>query len=284
MRKPRLATDYVSEVTSASLSGLAELFTILGKYRDALVLVGGWAPYFLLERYQGEGNDFRHVGSIDTDIAVNPLLVGPDEYATIVRLIKDRGYNHGLDEQRNPIPFSFTKTIYQKFEARVDFMTAPTEEAGKHRHIEIQPDLRARTAKGCEAVFKHNFKHKITATLPEDGEATIEIQIADLVGILTTKGMALGERYKEKDAYDIYAVIANYAGGPAVAADLVRPYINESAVREALDNICAAFSSRTAKGPSWVATFLAAATKEERDRIQTDAYVNVSEFLKLVSG
>jgi len=45
---PRLSGDYGEPVTRASFSALMELGTVLGSYRDALVLVGGWVPYFLL--------------------------------------------------------------------------------------------------------------------------------------------------------------------------------------------------------------------------------------------
>jgi hypothetical protein len=62
--------------------------TTLGAYRDALVLIGGWAPYLILEEF-GEGGAFQddafqadafevgfiHVGSIDIDLVVDPNLV-----------------------------------------------------------------------------------------------------------------------------------------------------------------------------------------------------------------
>jgi len=44
MAKPRLAADYEDDITAASRSALAEVMLTLGAYRDALVLIGGWAP------------------------------------------------------------------------------------------------------------------------------------------------------------------------------------------------------------------------------------------------
>jgi len=53
---------------------------VLGSYRDALVLIGGWAPYVILERFGASRafqadvfqrdvfqTGFAHVGSIDID-------------------------------------------------------------------------------------------------------------------------------------------------------------------------------------------------------------------------
>jgi len=42
-------TDYTPELTNISKSVLLELMTTLKSYSNAFVLIGGWAPYFILE-------------------------------------------------------------------------------------------------------------------------------------------------------------------------------------------------------------------------------------------
>ncbi len=120
MRRPRTAGDYQDGITAASRSGLAEVLTTLGAYRDALVLIGGWAPHLILEEFGVEGRAFQadafqadafqvgfvHVGSIDIDLVVDPDLVDAERYATIVDLLLERGYVPGAD----PL-FQFEKTI-----------------------------------------------------------------------------------------------------------------------------------------------------------------------------
>jgi hypothetical protein len=49
---PRTVADFGREIGEASLSVLLELWTTLGAYRNAMVLIGGWAPYFILKQYQ----------------------------------------------------------------------------------------------------------------------------------------------------------------------------------------------------------------------------------------
>ncbi len=44
----RTFADYTFGIIEASKSVLIELMTALRTYREALVLVGGWVPYFLL--------------------------------------------------------------------------------------------------------------------------------------------------------------------------------------------------------------------------------------------
>jgi hypothetical protein len=163
-------------------------------------------------------------------------------------------------------------------------MTSRGSAGKKRRGSQLQRDLRARMSDGCEIVFNHNFQHKVTAKLPDNGEATIDIRVADLVGILATKGLALGDRYKEKDAYDIYATIANYEHGPASAATALKPFAKDPVVINGLEKINAAFAARESNGPAWVATFMGELSGAERERIITDAYSRVSEFLRLVVG
>ncbi|MBI4677801.1 MAG: hypothetical protein HY748_09490 [Elusimicrobia bacterium] len=70
MIPPRLDRDYDSATTGASRSVLLEVMTILGEYRDALVLIGGWGPYFLLP--QGPASARRQ------NREQTPLLRGSD--------------------------------------------------------------------------------------------------------------------------------------------------------------------------------------------------------------
>jgi hypothetical protein len=198
---PRLSMEYGGGVTDASLSALLELSLTLNSYKDALVLIGGWAPFFLINEY-GRGG-FPHVGSIDIDFAVDPELVENDGYSTIVDLIQDRGYSmrHGSDGQ--PIMFSFEKGIISRADGReypisIDFLTYAPNLSGNHRHRKVQSTLPARIANGCDIAFQHNFKKEIRGTLPGDGESSAQVKMLDISGCIGMKGVVLGERYKEK--------------------------------------------------------------------------------------
>ena len=277
--------EHGGEIARLSLSVYLELMTILGAYREALVLVGGWAPYFILERFGRGGAAFQHIGSVDIDIAVNPRLVTPDEYISIVERLERRGYHQRLNRLGQPIPFIFEREV-EPGEGRgahvieVDFLAPEYGGTGKRqRHQRIQPDLLARKARGCDVVFDHCFDHELTGILPNGAENTVRVKIADLVGCLTMKGIVLGERYHEKDAYDVYTVITYYKGGLKGAAQEVRPHLGKSLVREGIANIAEKFQSIRSVGPAGVGHFLAS-DSAERDRLIADAFVNVSEFIK----
>jgi len=138
---PRTSQTYDASITSASKSALLELMTLLRTYRDAIVLVGGWVPYFLLELHGRPEIKFNHIGSIDIDLAVDPKKVSPTQYDSIVDLLNERGYKNAKDRLGNLIPFIFEKEtkspLDQKpYEIRVDFLTQwKDERPGKHRPI-----------------------------------------------------------------------------------------------------------------------------------------------------
>ncbi len=60
---------YAKEVTEASNSALLELGIALKRYRDDMVLTGGWAPYFITKDY------FPHCGSIDIDFVLKTEIM-----------------------------------------------------------------------------------------------------------------------------------------------------------------------------------------------------------------
>jgi len=285
----RTTQNYGPGVTTASKAVLLELMATLRVYRDALVLVGGWVPYFLLEQHRPPEDDFEHVGSIDIDLAVDPEAVREPEYGTIVELLTARGYRPTPDRRGSPIPYSFDRVVRsplnnKTYTIRVDFLTHLDDpRSGRHTSRQVQDDLFARKTKGCDAAFQHFTQFDLTGELPEGGKITVPIRMADVVGCLTMKGIVLGERYREKDAYDIYAVAAHYEGGPRDVAEALRPYLQQPLLGESLQSIRAAFGERSGNGPAWVAAFLVSHVfSAERERLVTEAHMVVSELLRVV--
>jgi len=283
---PRLGSDYDPETVEASRAVLLEVMTILRSYRDALVLIGGWAPYFLLEKHGLPEAGFRHVGSIDIDLVIDPEIVDEERYATITRLLLERGYRPSPS-----ILYQFERAVVlpgsgREYRVGVDFLTPrPPKGKGKsHRHRQVQPDLRARTLEGAEIALRHYFLHPLAGTLPEDGMTEVEFKVTDLVGCFALKGIALGERYAEKDAYDIYTLCAYHEGGPGAVAARLKPFVSDPVLARGLKAIEQRFRSLEAEGPSWVATFLGYDDPEEVVMVQRDAFMSVGEVLRQLAS
>jgi hypothetical protein len=277
----RLSGDYVEALTSTSHSAFMELALTLQSYKESIVLIGGWVPYFLIEEFGRD--DFRHVGSIDIDLAVNPDKIDQDAYATIIELIERRGY---VQRMHNDLPILFTyekdilsDTDEQEYKIRVDFLTSQTFETG-HRHRKIQPNLQARITDGCDIAFKHNFIKKIEGILPQNGETEVEIRMLDISGCLGMKGIVLGEAYREKDAYDIFSVVSHCLSSPSSVADEVKINLESKSINRGIQNIKNKFRDIRAEGPSWVANFLQPSDQTAKDRIIAEVFVTMKEFLE----
>lgn len=118
----RLSSAFEDQLTATSKSAFVELIRTLRPYKEAIVLVGGWVPYFLLESHRLPGDTFRHVGSIDIDLIVDPNGVGDYEYQTIVELIGETGWNQVPEKK-----FTFERSVRGKDDIdrpiTVDFLT-----------------------------------------------------------------------------------------------------------------------------------------------------------------
>jgi hypothetical protein len=278
---PRLAVDFTPALTAASRSALLELVRTLRRYSGALVLVGGWVPYLLLEGHHRAGNSFAHVGSIDVDFVVDPGRVGEDEYSTIVELIEAVGWQ-AVEGKR----FSFQRSIPgpdgNVHRIQVDFLTLVPDGPGRlRRHRPIQADLHARTMRGAELALTLRTSGHLQGPLPGGAETEVEFLMLDVVGCLGTKGIALGERFKQKDAYDIVSVIDNYGEGVGEISPLVRPFASQPLVAESLQTISEKFRTERSEGPVWYGEFLGG-DRDSQLRSSQRAYQLVHEFARLL--
>jgi Nucleotidyl transferase AbiEii toxin, Type IV TA system len=279
---PRLAGEYTAALTGASRAGLLELGRTLRAYRESLVLVGGWVPYLLIERNKPSPSDFLHVGSIDIDFVVDPNRIGPDEYATIVELITQVGWEPCEGKR-----FSFERTVDGSdgvpYEINVDFLTSEATGGGRsRRHRPVQLDLQARTMRGAELALSHREGVVLSGKLPGGASSEAEVRMLDVAGCVGTKAIALGERYKQKDAYDLVSVIDRYGTGVEQVAELVRSSSGEELLAEALDQLRNKFQSATSEGPVWYSEFLGG-DSDARDRSAQRAFQVVEKFNRLVS-
>jgi predicted nucleotidyltransferase len=76
---------------------------------------------------------------------------------------------------------------------------------------------------------------EVTGRLPEGGKDTVTIRLASVVPFLVMKGVALVDRLKEKDAYDICYSVAHYPGGLDALVDELQAHIDHGLVREGLN-------------------------------------------------
>jgi hypothetical protein len=263
-------TDYTTDAVEAARSVLIELVHILGQYRDNMVLVGGWIPELLLPQSQDS-----HVGSIDVDLALNHRQLTESGYRTISEILSRSGYLQ--DKQQ---PFIFRKEVRGQI-VKVDFLAGEYGGTGKSHRTQKILEMRPRKARGCDLAFEiPPVKKVMRGKLPDGALDEVQVQISSVVPFLIMKGMAMEDRRKAKDAYDIYFVIQYYPGGLDEVVKAFEPYLKMPLVQEGLRKIAGKFASINHVGPRDVADFYDPQDPEERTLHQRDAYEKIDYLLK----
>jgi len=266
--------DYTTQEVEAARSVLIELVHTLGEYSKYIVVVGGWVPEILFGK-----KGAPHVGSIDVDLALDHKKLRDEGYRTIRELLLNRGYREG-DQ-----PFVFERTVDVRgteVVVGVDFLAGEYEGTGKkHRHQKIEEQgIRPRKARGCDIVFEDPKEETIEGELPGGGKDSVKVRVASIVPFLVMKGMAIEDRLKEKDFWDIYYCIKNYPGGVDALAQEFEPHMRHALVKEGLGKIAKKFASEKHVGPKSVADFEELEDAEEREILERDAYERANYFLE----
>ena len=266
-------SDYAPEEVKACKSVLVELIHLFGEIKDEMVIIGGWTPTLLFPN-----SDAPHIGSLDIDVALDFAHIPNDTYQTILKSFRKRGYEQDKDQ-----PFRFYRTVNADglgpVRVAVDLMAGEYGGTGKGRRTQVVQDARARKARGCDLAFGSTITVMIEGELPGGGLDKVSVKVAGIVPFLVMKGMAMYERLKEKDAYDIFFCIEHYPGGADAIIQEFTPHLKNKLVMEGLGKIRAKFVTLKHAGPAWVADFLETSDKDEREILMRRAYEKVRELL-----
>jgi hypothetical protein len=269
-------SQYGEREVKACKAVLLEIVHLLGEIKDEMVIIGGWTPTFLFPQ-----SDDPHIGSLDIDVALDFSKIPDDTYQTILKAFLKRGYTQDKEQ-----PFRFFRKVTiegkEPVSVEVDLMAGEYGGTGKgHRTQKIQ-DIRARKTRGCDLAFGSSITVTLEGELPDGGKDKVSFKVAGIVPFIVMKGMAMYDRMKEKDAYDIYYCVEHYPGGVEGLVSEFRPHLKNKLIIEGLEKIRSKFASIEHIGPKWVADFLEVADKEDRDIIMRRAYEKISELLDIL--
>jgi len=278
--------EYIKEKTNACFSIIVELMTYLKKYRENIVLVGGWVPLFLYG--ESESDERTHIGSLDVDLALNSFLIPDEDYQTISDILEERGYKNRKDRKGNIIHASYERTFIDENSTeqivQVDFLAPEYGGSSKNkRHQRIQ-EILARKGRGIDLVFENCVEREIEARLPNGAVNKVKVKVASFCSIITTKGYAFYERSSEKDAYDIYWLFKNHPKGDKGITQELSKMKNNKLVSESLRLIKERFKNLDSLGPVAVGNFLEPINNEEKEILIRDAFETISRIMNYLQA
>ena len=150
---------------------------------------------------------------------------------------------------------------------------------GRGRRHQRMPGIQARKARGCDLAFTAPREMRIEGELLGGRKDSVVVRVASIVPFLVMKGMALADRLKEKDPWDIYYCVRYFPGGLDALAEEFRPHMRRGLVREGLDKIAAAFASVDHVGPQSAADFDEVTDPEARALLCRDAFERIDALL-----
>lgn len=238
---------------------LGEVCALFAAYGDDTVLVGGWVPDVLFPAAMPP-----HVGSIDVDLAMRLRRAA---HADVVALLRRNGFHQGENG------YQFFKHVAidgRKVTARLDLLTS-TRHHDEHF---------AGSATGPQAVHGADIAFRDNLVTSLDAAEHIQIRVAGIVAFLVMKSLALAERAKPKDAYDIHFCLENYPDGlPSLAREFSR-FTSDTLVEEAKQKLAENFRSEEDDGPRMVAD-VEGVIGDDRAIRKLTVYTRVAEFLTL---
>jgi len=264
--------DYCKPEIDACHSVLIEVMTILGEFRDSLVIVGGNVPRLLIPDAKS-----KHPGTLDIDLALDPRRIPRQAYRTITETLIRAGYRAGSQ------PYIFYRDLLDEsgrtITVQLDLLAGEYGGTGKSHRTQRVQDANPRKARGCDLAFDRPVTVTIEGELPEGGRNTVKVKVAAIGPFLVMKGMALWSRKNEKDAFDIYYCCRNYPGGVKTLAGAVSPILGSGLALEGLGKIRAKFGAIDMIGPVWVVKFSELEDRDARERLQREAFELVKNLL-----
>lgn len=253
--------------TEAARAVLIEVLNALGAMRDELVIVGGWVPDLL---YPAS----NHMGSLDVDLAVSPKAIGENAYSSIRERLMQIGYT--MQES----PTRFLKHLPGLANpVKIDLITGLYVSQQRQDSIQVD-DIRINALRGIDLAFEASETIAIDGRMPDGSVNQVTARLVAPEAYILIKAIALDERTKDKDAYDIAFVLSHYQPSLTELARKVHGLSRAGIGKEALGLLRAKFRAFDSVGPVWAGR-AAATAGEDEVQFQRAAFEDAAELFRL---
>jgi len=257
--------------TEASRIVMTEVVSLLAKRDDAVVIVGGWVPEL---QYPNQG----HVGSMDVDIAVDARKLDKDHvYETVRNRLTKAGYR-----PKEGVPNVFFRDVEhsgETVEVKLDVITGEHDGPREQRSVVTIQGMPVPKLRGVDLGLDFFVTIEMEGKLPGGEEITRTVRIPTIAAFICMKAIAMQERLKDKDAYDIYFCLAHDPEGPESLGQACAKMGEVPIVQEAVERLRTDFSALERNGPTWAGRF-AEAHGGDFEAVRRDTYERVGAFLE----
>lgn len=244
-----------------------------------VVIVGGLVPSLLFSNEEPDPLLGTHVGTRDIDIALSLLILDEERYKTIRELMIDNGFTNDTSEEGNIIR---QRWILSGRGVEVDFLMPldPPDGPGAGKPQHLTRDFAAIKVLGLDLAIEHKQMIDLTGVDLNGVQLTRAIPVCRPEILIVLKAIAIVERLKPKDAYDLCFVLRKIEGGPSAAASWLKGLPLHKALERMEQSLRDNFKSIDDVGPRRVAQFMG----DESEDLRAQALAAVLDFLRVYAS
>jgi hypothetical protein len=259
--------DYGPEHTERVISTCLHIATVLGDLIDDLVVIGGIVPTLLIDQSGDNPEIEAHAGSMDLDLGFQLVLLEESKYHAISERLREADFKNDINESGNPTVHRWRWSEDESI--LIDFLIPPVDpndRGGSIRHLE--GDFGAIVIPGLPLAFEDRIQVTLSGKTLLEESAIRNIWVCGPGSFIILKALALRNRGKVKDAYDIYYFLKNYGDSIDDICRGFDQFLDEPLAKEALEILKENFTDPEAIGPVRAALFI---STEPDTNIQADA-------------
>ena len=274
--KPSTSDGYGIEQLARVRQTCLYMAVKLGDLLDEIVVVGGLAPYLLVDQESLPSGLEPHLGTMDLDMGLALAILNRERYRELGRRLRDAGLEPEVNSQGNR-RFQ-TWTTGTSYPVTVDFLIPPAEKTdGGSELLHLESDLAAIVTPGLELAFKDRSWVEVSGPVPSGARVTRNIPVCGPGAFTVLKALAFGNRAENKDAYDLLYVWNGV--GVASVANCLAALLPNTNVDKALRIVERDFCNHDGLGPVGAAHFI---HKGPDDNIQADVVSQAEALLRSV--
>jgi len=226
-----------------------------------VAIVGGLVPSIIFGDSAPHASLGAHIGTLDLDLGLDVAVLDEERYEDIAERLRDNGFAPDTKEETGAlVRHRWCSDDGQK----IDFVIAPSPPEAETGTLQnLTHDLAAIKMLGMDLALKYRLEVPLSGPDLRGRNVTRTISVCSAEIFVVLKALAMANRDKAKDAYDLYFVLLNKPGGPeSVGSWLSR--VTHAAVDKAIESLRRDFGTIDDRGPKDVCRFLDESLDEDR--------------------
>lgn len=217
------------------------------------VIVGGLVPTLLYSDLTPAPETGAHVGTFDVDLALDLVILNEERYEDIVerleraRFVPDANAAGNTTRQRWRSPTGVS----------IDFLMPPVPPDKRGGRLQgLTSDFAAQTMRGLDLAFKHPLAITLRGVDLDGRNVTRTLPVCAPDIFVMLKALAIANRDRRKDAYDLYYVLKHDVQGPQALGRDLAGFGAHAAVPDAVAVLEREFRTLDGRGPTDVCRFM----------------------------